>query len=332
MVAMCRPILADPHLPKKMIEGRFDEIRQCMGCNWCLDRLFNQVGCECPMNPAYSWEKEYELLPARDPKNVMIIGGGVSGMQAAYAAAKRGHKVTLYEKSDKLGGQLKVAAAFPRLYTRELWNLPKWLINEINKLDVKVILETEVTRELVEKENPDVIVVATGAVEKKLSVPVENGANVVYLWEYLNGTAAIGQKVVVVGGDEAVEAAVSLAREGKEVTMLQEGDTISWAHYLYAGSMRREPLMRYLKDGNVNIKYNCTVKAVSKDGLTVTGPEGDETLQADTVLIALGRVADNALYDELNERGKAIYLIGDAKEVRNMTPASHEGYWVGRHI
>jgi 2,4-dienoyl-CoA reductase (NADPH2) len=128
MVAMCRPLIADPRLPKKMIAGRYDEVRQCMACNWCLDRLFRQMGCECPMNPAYGFEKEFELAPAAKPKKVMVIGGGVAGLQAALAASQRGHKVTLYEQSDKLGGQVKLASAFPRLYTGS--ELPKWLIAE----------------------------------------------------------------------------------------------------------------------------------------------------------------------------------------------------------
>lgn len=332
MVAMCRPIIADPHLPKKMIEGRFDDIRQCMGCNWCLDRLFCQVGVECPMNPAYSWEKEFELIPTREPKKVMVIGGGVGGMQTALAAALRGHQVSLYEKSDKLGGQIKLASAFPKLYTRELWNLPKWLIGQIEKTSVRAVLNTEVTPKLVEKENPDVIVVATGAKQKTLSLVPEKGIDVVYLWDYLAKKTKLGKKVVILGGNEGAEAAASLAREGKEVTLIEEGDAVAKPAYIYPGAARREPLMRYLAAGKVDIRTGSTVKAITAAGVIVQSRSGKETIPADTVLVALGRDSDDELYRSLAVRGRAVYLIGDAREVRSMPSATHEGYWVARQI
>jgi NADPH-dependent 2,4-dienoyl-CoA reductase/sulfur reductase-like enzyme len=330
MVTFCRPLIADPHLPKKMIEGRYDEIRQCMACNWCLDRLFKQLGAECPMNPAYSWEKEYRMEPTQKPKKVMVIGGGVGGLQAALTASQRGHKVTLYEKSDKLGGQVKLASAFPKLYTRELWNLPKWLIAQVEKSTVKVVLKTGVTPELVEQEKPEAIVVATGAKQKLASLPAKT--NAVYLWDYLGGTAKIGQKVVVLGGHEGAEAAVSLAREGKEVTLVEEGGDIGWPAYIYGGGARHEPLVRYLAQEKVKILTQHKVKTVDVGTVHLTGPGGETKIAADTILIALGREPEDTLYKTLGTRGREVYLIGDAKEVRSMPPASHEGFWVGRHV
>ncbi|MBF0530282.1 MAG: FAD-dependent oxidoreductase [Deltaproteobacteria bacterium] len=335
IVAMCRPLIADPHLPKKMIQGRFDDIRQCMGCNYCLDRLFCQVGVQCPMNPAYSWEDEYRLIPAAVSKKVAVVGGGVGGMQAALTAAERGHQVTLYERSDKLGGQIKLASAFPRLYTRELWNAPKWLIREIEKNSkIKVVFNTEVTAELIAKENPDVVVIATGAKQQLLNVPVESTKpNIVYLWDYLAGTAQLGEKVAVLGGNEGAEAAVSLAREGKKVTLVEETQAIAEPAYIYPGAARKGPLMRYLQQEKVDIKLKTKVKAVKEGKLLLEKCCGEEEcIEVDTVVVALGREPLNDLCQEIKARDRQVYVIGDAKAVRSMASATHEGFWVGRTI
>ena len=331
LVAMCRPIIADPHIAKKIAEGKDDQIRKCMGCNWCLERLFNQVGVECPMNPAYGWEREYSLVPAITPKKVMIIGGGVAGMQAAYAASIRGHKVSLYEKSGELGGQLKVASQFPALYTRELWNLPKWLISEIKKLPLDIHLNTEVNEELINKLRPEAVVVATGAVEIIPDIKIADGANAVYLWDYLSGKANIGKNVVVFG-KESIEAAVSLAKEGKKVTVIQSGDDYEWAPYLFAGGARREPLAINLKKLKVDVKFNSKVEEIGKGNVTIYSNENKEIIKCDTIVIAIGRKRVDNLFQSLKKEGRELYVIGDAKDVRNMTPASHEGYWVGRTI
>ena len=329
VVAMCRGVIADPHIAKKIMDGQEEDVRQCMGCNWCLNRLFEQFSLECPMNPEYGREREYALQPTQTPKRIMVVGGGVAGLQAAYAAATRGHIVSLYEKTDSLGGQLGFASQFPALYTRELWNLPRWLIRQVKKLPVELHMKEEVTEELIQKENPDAIIVATGAVETKVNVPVEEGASLVYLWDYLKGNAEVGKKVVLFGS-EAIEAAVSLCNEGKKVTLLQEGDDYTWAPYILPGASRREPLIRGLKKADV--QFNTKVTAITKDGVEVMTENGPQTIACDTVIAAPGRTKTDALFTALKGKNREIYVIGDAREVRNMTPASHEGYWVGRTI
>ncbi|GAW93545.1 FAD-dependent oxidoreductase [Calderihabitans maritimus] len=335
MVAMCRPIIADPHLPKKMIEGRIEDIRQCMGCNYCLHRLFLQLGVQCPMNPEYSWEYEYQPTPAKQSKKVMVVGGGVAGLQTAYTAAQRGHQVTIYEKTNQLGGQVRLASSIPRLYTKELWNLPKWLIRQVEKLGVNIELGKEVTPELVEQVNPDVVVVATGAQEIRLELPGHDNEKVVYLWDYLEGKASVGDKVVVIGGNEGAEVAVSLAREGKTVTLVEETENIGCAKYIYDGAARRKPLLRFLRQANVRILTKTQVKEINSQGVKVLQSwpmPKEEIIEADTVMIAVGRKSEDSLYRALQGKGFEIYQIGDCVEPRSMVSATHEGNWVGRHI
>jgi len=332
MVALCRPIIADQRFVKKMIEGRHDDIRKCIGCNYCLHCLFVQYDAECTMNPSYGRERVYEVTPAKKNKKVMVVGGGVSGLQVALTASQRGHEVTLYEKSDKLGGQINLAAAFPRLYTRDLKNLPDWLAREVEQTTVKVVLNTEVTPELVEKEKPDAIVVATGAKEKVIELP-KGAENVVYLWDYLRGTAKIGNKVVILGGNEGAEAALSLAREGKEVTLVEEGGNIALPPYIFLFSCRREPLFRWMKEEKVTILTEHKVKAATGDTLTLADKWGvKKTVAYDTIVVAVDREPVNELYNAIATRGREVYLLGDAKEPRNMKEDNQEAFWLGRHI
>jgi NADPH-dependent 2,4-dienoyl-CoA reductase/sulfur reductase-like enzyme len=332
MVAMSRPIIADQRFVKKMIEGRYDDIRKCIGCNYCLNCLFMQCDAECTMNPLYGREKVWEVTPAPKKKKVMVVGGGVSGLQAALTASQRGHEVTLYEKSDKLGGQTNLAAAFPRLYTRDLMNVPDWLAREIKKYPVRIVMKTEVTPQLVEKEKPDAIVVATGAKETTPELPA-GAKNVVYLWDYLRGTAKIGNKVVVLGGNDGAEAALSLARQGKEVTLVEKSENIALPSYIFLFSCRREPLFRWMKEDKVTILAEHKVKAATGDTLTLADKFGvEKKVPYDTIVVAVGREPVNELNQAIATRGREVYLIGDAKEPRNMKDANQEAFWVGRHI
>lgn len=329
IVAMCRPVIADPYISKKICDGQEDRIRQCMGCNWCLEKLFVQASLECPMNPAYGWEQEYALTPAETVKTVMVIGGGVAGMQAAYAAAKRGHRVSLYEKSDSLGGQVKAASRYPSLYTRELWNLPRWLIKELARLPIDIHLNTEVDEELINALNPESIIIATGAVEKKYDFKVGGKTRVTYLWDYLKGGVELGKRVVVVGS-ETVEAAASLCNEGKTVTLIQAQADYTWPEYIPGGSARREPLTRMLKKADV--KFNARLTEVTDNGVKIVHDGKEEFIECDDVIIAEGRDKVDDLFWKFVGKNRELHVVGDAREPKTLLSASHEGYWAGRTI
>jgi len=333
IVALGRAMLADPDFPKKMQEGRYDDIRKCTACDWsCAWKLFQQVPIQCSVNYNYGkeWQEYYGPPPARTPRKVMVVGGGVAGMECARVCAERGHKVTLYEKDDKLGGMVHLAAGTPRLNTADLANIIDWLPRELDKLGVEVRLNKAVTLADIEAAKPDAVVIATGS---RLTVPAIPGANlphVLSLEDYYFERKEVGQRVVVLGGQEGAEGAVSLAREGKEVTLVSETATYADANYMYL--VRTNCVSQYLAEGNVKIITEAKFKEITADGVRITDKEGrEQLLPADTVVYAVGRTPVRQLVDALSGR-PGVYVIGDCKEARRKHEAIHEGAAAGRQI
>jgi 2,4-dienoyl-CoA reductase-like NADH-dependent reductase (Old Yellow Enzyme family)/thioredoxin reductase len=336
MAHFCRPAIADPHMARKILEDRGEDIRKCISCNWCLETLFRQLTVLCAVNPYYSREAEYELKPTRTPKKVMIIGGGVAGMEAAITLAQRGHQVDLYERDDELGGLVQfVASTHPRLNTRDLRNIIDYHVVQVDKTEgLTVHLETEVTEALVDKEKPDAIIVAVGSEELIPDIPGIDSDKVVTNEDYLReeGNVDMGDKVVVIGGNYGAETAVSLGREGKDVTMVEESDTVIRPIYSQDLYSRTFMLERLVEEANVKVMKETKVIEITDAGVVVENAEGKQTLECDKVLLAYDRQSKTDLYEKLKGKAAEVYPAGDCVEPFNIYRAIDDGAYYGRKI
>lgn len=336
MAHFCRPAIADPHLAKKILEGRGEDIRKCISCNWCLETLFRQLVVLCAVNPNYSREGEYELKPALVKKKVMVIGGGVGGMEAAITLAQRGHEVDLYEKSDELGGLVQfVASSHPRLNTRDLRNIIDYHVAQIEKTEgLTVHLGTEVTPAMVEAEKPDAIIVAVGSEEFIPDIPGIGSAKVITNQDYLfaEGNVDMGQKVVVLGGNYGAETAVSLAREGKQVVMVEESDTVIRPIYIQDLFSRTFMLEKLVEEAKVKVMKKTKVLQITDAGVVVENADGQQTLECDKVLLAWNRKPKNELYQKLKGLAPEVYPVGDCVKPTDIAHAIDDAAFYARKI
>jgi thioredoxin reductase len=342
MVSMVRAFIADPEFANKAREGRVDEIRRCIGCNeGCWARgtrdlvIGMTAGMTCTMNPAVGLEGQPgwgEPIAAAVKKRVMIIGGGPAGLEAARVAALRGHQVSLYERGSELGGQTLIAAKAPG--RDGFLDLGRYYTYQMKLLKVDVHLNTEVTIETVMEEKPDAVVVATGSVPLFPGIPGVNRENVCEVRQVLSGEVAVGDNVVIVAGDEHIQAlstADFLAEQGKKVEVLSMeyhcGSTLE--------PCTKQTLYQRLFRKGVVLSPHTGVREISRGTViayNIFNGEERRIEGVDTVVIACGGREDNALYYALKDRVKEIYVVGDANGVRRIHDATREGATAGRAL
>ncbi|MDO8491124.1 MAG: NAD(P)/FAD-dependent oxidoreductase [Dehalococcoidia bacterium] len=329
-ISMARPLLADPELPNKVREGRSSEIRACIWCNNCLLTAGPLAAWRrsCTVNPALLREREFDLKPAPVPKKVMVIGGGIAGMEAARVLAERGHHVSLFERSDRLGGQLAIAAQ--QESKEHFQGFIDYLSRGMNKAGVKAHLGQEATVETVKKENPDIVVIAAGAIPSIPPVPGANGANVVQANDVILGTAKVGDEVVVIGGRSiGMETAVMLTKQGKRVSLVTRrhlGRDMEATLYLALASE--------LRQARVPVYEDSPVSEIKPGGVYFYHNGYATFLKADTVVLAVGVTPQNELVDQLKRAlpDIQVYIIGDCMEPRNAMAATSEAAEVARQI
>ena len=333
-VGFCRSLLADPEWPNKVKEGRLDDIRPCIYCNQCTEAITQDRPCGnkeagrfcCSVNPALGWELEYkrEMQRARSSKKVMVIGGGLAGMEAARTLADRGHEATLYEKSDRLGGQWNIVSA----YRPEYADLVRFLSKGLEKAGVKVFLNKEVTPQMVHEAKPNAIVVATGAIPLGLDVQGSDSKNVVLAVDVLTGKMDVGKKVVIIGGRSVgLDSALFLAERGKKVSVVEIRE-IAWGIRPTLKLAYWEYLIKY----GVYTYPNTVVDTITENGVIAICGGEIISLKADTVVLAVGSKSEGKLVNELKGLVPEVYTVGDCIEPRDALSAINEASAVGRII
>jgi 2,4-dienoyl-CoA reductase-like NADH-dependent reductase (Old Yellow Enzyme family)/thioredoxin reductase len=324
MVAMGRQLICDPEWPLKVAAGESEDIRPCIGCTQsCINRgIVEGRPVSCIYNTAAGREKQAGIRRAERPKKVLVVGGGPGGLEAARVAALRGHQVALFEKSKELGGRFNLACIPP--FKQEFATAIKWLSRQINKLGVHVELNKEVTPELVDEIGPDAVILATGAVTRRPSVPGIDREKVVLGEDILAGRVTLGNRVLIVGGGGiGTEVADFIAQRGKDVTIVEMLPEIGAATGIPV--LVAQILIPRLKSYGVKMMTNASVKEITGEAVVVKIGGREEIIEGiDQVIIAAGARSVNELSGKLEGRVPEIYTIGDAKEPRTVFEATQE--------
>lgn len=357
MVALGRALIADPDFPKKAEGGDEISILHCVACGQgCFDNLIKMKGVECLCNPVAGNETKYRKEQTTRPQKVMVVGGGVAGINGALAAAAKGHEVTLYEREMRLGGQLHLAGAAPG--REEFLVLADDLQSKLNDSTVKVVLNTEVDGRILSEEQPETVLLATGG---KPIIPEIDGVyreNVIQAWDLLQRKRSVGDRVVVIGGGAVgVETALFLAEQGTlsgeelKFLLLNDAESIEELQRLAIQGTKKVTLIELqVKIGTnfgkttrwsmlqdvaryaVDTRLQAQVQCIEEDGVVVEQGGRREKIEADTVVLAVGTMPENSLGKVAAELGILCKMVGDAQRPGTVMEATHQGFRAGRCI
>jgi NADPH-dependent 2,4-dienoyl-CoA reductase/sulfur reductase-like enzyme len=286
--------------------------------------LLEDEPIRCLVNPQLGKEKELTIQPAKEKKKVIVVGGGPGGMTAAIVAAKAGHDVILYEKSDRLGGQVYLASIPPG--KGEFSSFINWQINQLKKFGVEVHLNTEATLLLIETKEPDEVIIATGAKPKIPNILGANLQNVMFSFDVLSGKKEADHNVIVLGGGSVgAETACFLANQGKNVTLIEVLPKVAIDYE----PGPRKYLLEGLKEKNVTIHVNTRADSIGYNGVTLIKGSEKIFLPADSIVLAMSAKSDKELASKLKDKSYHVSVIGDAIKIRKAIEAIEEGYLAG---
>lgn len=323
VVEMARALLADPELPKKVMANRDEDIIKCLRCFTCMAERAMTATRRCTVNPLIGREMDgTEVTPSLSPRKVLVAGGGPGGLKAAMTAAKRGHEVILCEKSGQLGGILKGEQALPFKY--EMYELGVALGKLAKDAGVDIRLNTPVTREYVEKEAPDALIIAVGSEPVVPPIPGLDGNNVVVVNDYYLEKEKVGDSVVVLGGGLAgCEAAIHFAQEGKTVHLVEMRKELA-----PDANIRHRPIMlREIEKSGIQVHTGYKGLSVSAEGVVCADADGNEhMIPGSTIICALGQRPRKDLVEELMDCAPHVATIGDCVKASTITTAIYQGY------
>jgi len=325
LIGMARALISDPELPNKAVAGRLHAINRCICCCRCLDQgLAQQQPLEiCSVNARVGDEILTDIKLAGRARSILVIGGGPAGMEVARVAALRGHKVTLWEKSERLGGLLHYAKAPACKW--EIDYLIDYLTDQLKELDVAVVLNKEADSSFIINEGADAVILATGSKPCIPRIPGIDRAGVITALEMLSGEKKAGGKVVVIGGGTiGCEIAEMLASEGKRVTILEMLPKIG----MDIGPTERFIMLSSLREKGVDLQVTAQAIGISAAGVEAVCDGSNRLFEADTVVIATGMQSDNELSTGLAGKLPEVYSIGDCVDPKRIGEAVKEAYRV----
>ena len=330
-----RANLCDPEFANKSYEGRIDEIKPCIGCTRCLNGIMFGKRVACSVNPSFELENEDNIKKADIKKKILVIGGGVAGLEAAYVLKQRGHHVVLCEASNKLGGQINIACV--PISKQELTKVVKYLKTRLEKNNVEIRLNTLVTKELIEKEFSDYEIVGAYGAKPNIISSFTNFNQWTTADDILSGKAFPGQKIVILGGGSVgCETADYLApllndrfMRNRDITVIEMAKEILMTE---TGAARSVLVQRMMQKG---IKIECNAKVTKAENNKVYYEQNGKEYVIDnvnTLVFAVGYHIDKSIEEMLKETNQKYYLIGDCNKVGNIKDAICQAYEVCKNI